>query len=278
MRRSRRAKRSSSVFLRSFCLFSIFFRDSTCSAPSVPSTVCAGPDPTAPRAATAPAAPAAQPADLLRVCGFFFFTLVTGPRRSLSLKLSDTRVYEPQIRFRIGKRFRVYGLGWGAGAINRFTPRAALSRTAVGTALARSPRRVSSEETLRVTLSVFVSCFQGRVQAGALIDQGCLLEEGLAGRCHTFPLLLLGFRFAPRASSTPLGSGEMQMGSGEGPNDEGERSSCCIGDPPTPGARGGKGAWGCKGAAADEGARACSQLNMEAALGRASCCWLSCWS
>ena len=26
-----------------------------------------------------------------------FFTLVTGPRRSLSLKLSDTRVYEPQI-------------------------------------------------------------------------------------------------------------------------------------------------------------------------------------
>ena len=26
----------------------------------------------------------------------FFFTLVTGPRRSLSLKLSDTRVYEPQ--------------------------------------------------------------------------------------------------------------------------------------------------------------------------------------
>ena len=28
---------------------------------------------------------------------FFFFTLVKGPRRSLSLKLSDTRVYEPQI-------------------------------------------------------------------------------------------------------------------------------------------------------------------------------------
>ena len=27
---------------------------------------------------------------------FFFFTLVTGPTRSLSLKLSDTRVYEPQ--------------------------------------------------------------------------------------------------------------------------------------------------------------------------------------
>ena len=26
---------------------------------------------------------------------FFFFSLVTGPRRSLSLKLSDTKVYEP---------------------------------------------------------------------------------------------------------------------------------------------------------------------------------------
>ena len=33
---------------------------------------------------------------------FFFFTLVTGPRMSLSLKLSDTSVYEPQIRARLG--------------------------------------------------------------------------------------------------------------------------------------------------------------------------------
>jgi len=33
---------------------------------------------------------------------FFFFTLVTGSRRSLNLKLSDTRVYEPQIRARLG--------------------------------------------------------------------------------------------------------------------------------------------------------------------------------
>ena len=33
---------------------------------------------------------------------FFFFTLVTGPRRSLSLKLSGARVYEPQIRARLG--------------------------------------------------------------------------------------------------------------------------------------------------------------------------------
>ena len=30
------------------------------------------------------------------------FTLVTGPRRSLSLKLSDARVHEPQIRARLG--------------------------------------------------------------------------------------------------------------------------------------------------------------------------------
>jgi len=30
-----------------------------------------------------------------------FFTLVTGPRRSLNLKLSDTRVYAPQIRARL---------------------------------------------------------------------------------------------------------------------------------------------------------------------------------
>ena len=32
----------------------------------------------------------------------FFFTLITGPGRSLSLKLSDTRVYEPQIIARLG--------------------------------------------------------------------------------------------------------------------------------------------------------------------------------
>jgi len=33
---------------------------------------------------------------------FFFLTLVTGPRRSFGLKLSDTRVYEPQKRARLG--------------------------------------------------------------------------------------------------------------------------------------------------------------------------------
>jgi len=43
----------------------------------------------------------------------FFFTLVTGPRRSLSLKLSDTRVHEG-----IWLRVEVWGLGfgvWGLG-------------------------------------------------------------------------------------------------------------------------------------------------------------------
>ena len=41
--------------------------------------------------------PELKPAGLLLL---FLFTLVTGPGRSLSLKLSDTRVYEPQIRAR----------------------------------------------------------------------------------------------------------------------------------------------------------------------------------
>ena len=34
-------------------------------------------------------------------CFFFFSTLVTDPRRSLTMKFSDARVYEPQIRARI---------------------------------------------------------------------------------------------------------------------------------------------------------------------------------
>ena len=32
----------------------------------------------------------------------WLFTLVTGPKRSLSLKLSDTRLYEPQLKARLG--------------------------------------------------------------------------------------------------------------------------------------------------------------------------------
>ena len=37
----------------------------------------------------------------LKLRTFCFFTLVTDPGRSLSLKLSDTTVYEPQIRARL---------------------------------------------------------------------------------------------------------------------------------------------------------------------------------
>jgi len=52
---------------------------------------------------TRPAVAAVPPAGpCFRDYFFFFFTLVTGRRRSLSLKLSDTRVYEPQIRARLG--------------------------------------------------------------------------------------------------------------------------------------------------------------------------------
>ena len=37
-----------------------------------------------------------------RPCRSLFFTLVTGPRRSLSLNLSDAKVYAPQVRARLG--------------------------------------------------------------------------------------------------------------------------------------------------------------------------------
>ena len=40
----------------------------------------------------------------------FFFTRVTGPSRSLSLKLIDTRVYEPQIRPGVGGKFMNSGV------------------------------------------------------------------------------------------------------------------------------------------------------------------------
>ena len=44
---------------------------------------------------------------------FFFLTLVTGPRRSLSLELSDTRVDAPQIRSRLD------GGAWGVPGAER---------------------------------------------------------------------------------------------------------------------------------------------------------------
>ena len=56
----------------------------------------------------------AYPRDICRVSLLypllFFFALVTGPRRSLSLKLSDMRVYEPWIRDRLGNHNSPYPL------------------------------------------------------------------------------------------------------------------------------------------------------------------------
>ena len=46
----------------------------------------------------------------------FFFTLATGPRRSLSLKLSDTKVYSPEILVRLGKH-KTMVLGFCAGRV-----------------------------------------------------------------------------------------------------------------------------------------------------------------
>ena len=56
---------------------------------------------------------------------FFFFTLVTGPRRSLSLKLSDTRVYEPQIRARLGTTAHCWTLNPQPGASRTVLTRSA---------------------------------------------------------------------------------------------------------------------------------------------------------
>ena len=44
---------------------------------------------------------------------FVFLTLVTGPRKSLSLELSDKRVYEYQMRARLGTTAQMW-LGVGA--------------------------------------------------------------------------------------------------------------------------------------------------------------------
>ena len=57
--------------------------------------------------------------DLTERCHFFFcfLTLVTGPIRSSSLKLSDARVYEPQIRAHLGTTF---GKGLSGGDQDAF--------------------------------------------------------------------------------------------------------------------------------------------------------------
>jgi len=50
----------------------------------------------------------APPPSSVRVFFVFFFTLVTGPRRSLRLELSDTRVSARQIQARLGTTWSVY--------------------------------------------------------------------------------------------------------------------------------------------------------------------------
>ena len=55
---------------------------------------------------------------------FFFFTFVTGLKRSLSHNWSGTRVYEPEIRARLGKQ-PPFSSNWTPGAIqdsNSFHP------------------------------------------------------------------------------------------------------------------------------------------------------------
>ena len=60
-----------------------------------------------------------------------FFTLITGPGRSLSLKLSDTRVYAPRIGARLGTAayfckvvqwVMVYGMGCTACSLAAIRP------------------------------------------------------------------------------------------------------------------------------------------------------------
>ena len=50
----------------------------------------------------------------------FFFTLVIGPRRALGLKLSDTRVYEPEIRTAIASH-QVERISSIEGSLGAFT-------------------------------------------------------------------------------------------------------------------------------------------------------------
>jgi len=51
---------------------------------------------------TRPVKRPSEPREWLHAPFLFFITLVTGPRRSLSLKLSDAKVYEPQRGARLG--------------------------------------------------------------------------------------------------------------------------------------------------------------------------------
>ena len=76
---------------------------------------------------------------------FFFLTLVTGSRRSLSLKLSDTRVYEPQIRAARGARFQ--GKPQKCGVVTEAGSYLRLKDSCITHLKAQGPSRTCNEST-----------------------------------------------------------------------------------------------------------------------------------
>ena len=113
---------------------------------------------------------------------FFFFTLVTGLRRSLSLKLSDTRVYEPQMPGGV-LRAQMYShlicawcwlstrglVEWGCWPLSSWSPRLSgaagsrgLLRGPAGSHLRREPtvmkRKVGRVPSVRVRAAVLEGC------------------------------------------------------------------------------------------------------------------------
>jgi len=76
---------------------------------------------------------------------FFFFTRVTGPRRSMRLKLCDTRVYEPQIRALLGSWSATTGASSAAPApaTTRLVKRILVKHTPAGRATTATTRRAT---------------------------------------------------------------------------------------------------------------------------------------
>ena len=78
---------------------------------------------------------------------FFFFTLGTGPRRSLDLKLRDARVFKPQIRAHLGTGRSSSGCPHWSQA-ERSTREAWMTYPAKMTYPAHTPYRQSTREGL----------------------------------------------------------------------------------------------------------------------------------
>ena len=83
---------------------------------------------------------------------FFFFTLVTASRKSSSLQLSDARVYEPQIRARLGNTAHFCRCGRPHSPRNRqnFRGSRLLTPPPCPTARPLSPRGAMREEAVEV--------------------------------------------------------------------------------------------------------------------------------